>query len=250
MKIRYMRSVATSLLLAAGMTTSFAADPQGWKFEITPYAWLAGLEGDGTINGQDFDFDKSASDLLDAVDVGGSLRLGVQYDRYVAGALVDYFSLSTDEMDQEDQPQGGSLDSKMLLLEAMAGYRVDGWAEGQSFVLGAGVRSLQMENDLEVFGKGTASKDDDVTDAMFYVLPSVPVLPSMIEGLRFNPVLGIGGGDSELAYELFPQFQYNFTDTVAARLGYRRVGWKFEDDNDNELNVSLAGLIIGLGLTL
>ena len=49
-------------------------------------------------------------------------------------------------------------------------------------------------------------------------------------------------------YELFPQFQYQVTDHAAVRLGYRTVGYKFED-GDNELNINLAGLIVGLGLT-
>jgi opacity protein-like surface antigen len=243
--------VVALVLLMAGAVAGFAAEPQGWKIEITPYAWLAGLEGDITVNGQKTDFEKSASDLLDAVDMGASVRLGASYDRFLVGALVDYFSLSTDELDVEDQPQGGSLDSKMLLTEVAAGYRVDGWSEGQSFGLMVGVRNLHMENDLSVVGTGDISKDNDAIDGMVYVLPSMPMFPSKIDGLRFNPVLGIVAGDSDLAFELFPQVQYQITDTVAARLGYRTVGWEFKDDNngDNELNVRLAGLIAGVGVT-
>jgi len=249
-----MKAGMLGTLVVAGVmagAVGFAAEPEGWKFEITPYAWLAGMEGDITVNGQKADFEKSASDLLDYVDLGASVRLGAEYNRFMIGALVDYFSLSTDQLDVEDRPQGGSLDAKTLLLEGSAGYRVDGWSEGQSFGLMVGVRSLQMETDLEVYGHGTRSKDTDVNDAMFYVLPSLPVFPSKIDGLRFNPILGIGAGDSDLAYELFPQFQYQITDRMAARLGYRTVGWKFKGDNneDNELNVSLSGLIAGLGVT-
>lgn len=243
-------AVAGALLMVAAVA-AMAAEPQGWKFEVTPYAWLAGLEGDVTVNGNKVDFDKSFTDLFDATEIGGSVRLGAEYNRFLVGALVDYFSLSTDELDVEDQPQRASLDTKMLLTEAAVGYRVDGWAEGQSFGLMVGVRNLHTENDLSVVGKGDFSKDNDVTDGMFYVLPSIPVLPSKIDGLRFNPVLGIGAGDSDLAYEVFPQFQYQITDNVAARLGYRTVGWKFkgEKNDDNELNVRLAGLIAGVGLT-
>lgn len=250
MKRMQMGVLAVAVLLAAGVA-GIAAEPEGWNFEITPYVWYAGLEGDVTINGTETEFEKDASDLLDAVEVGGSVRLGAEYNRFLAGAQVDYFSLSTDELDVEDQPQGGSLDSKMLLTEGAVGYRVDGWAEGQSFGLMLGVRNLHIENDLSVEGQDDLSRDNDVTDAMFYVLPSLPVLPSMIEGLRFNPVLGIGAGDSDLAFELFPQFQYQITETVAARLGYRTVGWKFkgDDNEDNELNVRLAGLIAGIGVT-
>jgi opacity protein-like surface antigen len=46
-----------------------------------------------------------------------------------------------------------------------------------------------------------------------------------------------------------PQFQYQITDNMAARLGYRRVGYRFKDDNDNELNIDMSGLIVGLGVT-
>lgn len=242
-----IRGVVAGAFLAAG-ATGWAQKTEGWSFEVTPYVWVAGLEGDVTLNGQKLDFEKSASDLFDATEIGGSIRLGASYDRFVIGALVDYFSLSTDELDAEDQPQGGSLDSKMLMTEALVGYRVDGFSEGQSFVFGVGVRNLSLDNDAEIFGQGTVSRDNDVTDAMFYVLPSVPLFASSIEGLRFNPVLGIGAGDSDLAYELFPQVQYQVAESIALRVGYRRVGWKFEGDNaDDELNVDLAGLIVGAG---
>jgi hypothetical protein len=79
--------------------------------------------------------------------------------------------------------------------------------------------------------------------------PSIPVLPSKIQGLRFNPTLAIGaGGDADLVYELQPQFQYQITQSVVARLGYRTVGYKFKD-GDNELNINLSGLIAGVGMT-
>lgn len=237
-------------LLAAG-ATSYGAEPAtGWKFEVTPYAWLAGLEGDVTVNGRKADFDKSASDLLDATELGGSLRLSASYDRFMILAHGDYFSLSTDELDVEDRPQGGKIDTELTLLEAAAGYTLDGWMEDQTFTLCVGVRQTTVDTDLTPTGGSTTSRKRDLTDPMFYVLPSVPMFPSRIDGLRFNPVLGIGSGDSELVYEMFPQIQYQLSDYAAARIGYRTVGYKFEGDgNDNELNISLSGLTVGLGLT-
>jgi hypothetical protein len=249
MKTMRVVAVAASLLLSAGMMT-FAAEPQGWKVEITPYAWLAGVSGDATINGQKTDFEKKFSDIVDAVDLGGSLLTVVQYNRFLLWGQVDYFSTDTSKMDIEDQPQGGSLDTKMFLGEAAVGYQIDGWAEGQTFDLLVGVRTLQMESDLTIYGHpGTTSKDTDLVDPMFVVRPSIPVFPSKIDGLRFNPTLAIGGGgDSDLVYELQPQLQYQITDSVAARIGYRTVGYKFKD-GDNKLNINLEGLIVGVGMT-
>jgi hypothetical protein len=245
------RAVMMAAMLMAGSTV-FAAEPEGWKFELTPYAWLAGVEGDVTINGQKTDFDKSFSDLVDYVELGGSLLGVAQYDRYLAWGQVDYFKTSTDALDVEDQPQGGKIDVTMLLTEAALGYQIDGWAEGQTFDLLVGVRNLHLETDLEIYGKGSRSRDNDITDPMVLVRPSLPVLPSKIEGLRFNPTLGIGaGGDADLVYELQPQFQYQITDTIAARLGYRTVGYKFKGDTneDNELNLNFSGMIAGVGVT-
>lgn len=236
--------MVAAMLFAGAAATSVANE--GWQFEITPYLWYAGLSGDLSIHGQKAEFDRSASDLFDALDIGGSVRLGAMYDRFLIGAQVDYFSLSTDELDVEDRPQGGRFESDMLIVEAAMGYRVDGWAEGQSIDLMAGVRHLNMKNDLDVFGVGKVSREFDVTDAMVYVFPRFPVLPSRMEGLWFNLLLGIGAGDSDMAYEVFPELQYRFTESVAGQLGYRAIGWKHKATGENELNLNLAGLAAGI----
>ena len=253
------RTIGLVAAIAMAASAGYAAEPQGaakaagpdgWKFEVTPYVWAAGIEGDIKVNGRKADFDKSFSDLFDYVDAAGSFLGVAQYDRCLLWGQVDYFSMSTDALDIEDQPKGGEFDSKMLLSEFAVGYQVDGWMEGQTFDLLVGVRNLHIENDLEVYGKGTFSKDNDVTDPIILVRPSIPIFPSKIAGLRFNPTMGIGaGGNADLVYELQPQFQYQITEHIAARLGYRRVGYKFEGKGDSELNIALAGLIAGVGVT-
>lgn len=248
MKTMLMTVIVAGLVLAAGMAAS-AAEPEGWKFELTPYLWAAGLEGDLTINGHEAEFEKEFSDLFDMLDIGGSLFGVAQYNRFIFLGAVDYFSLSTDKLDVEDQPPGRTLDSKLLLGELAAGYQFDGFMEGMTISVLAGARLTSMELDLELADGETASKDNDLVDPILMLNPSIPIFPSKIDGLRFNPILAIGGGnDADLVYELFPQFQYQVTDHMAARLGYRTVGYKFED-GDNELNINLAGLIIGAGFT-
>jgi hypothetical protein len=247
-------------MLAMAVSTVPAAEPEGWRCELTPYLWFMGIDGDLTIRGQKADFDKSASDVFDGVDAAGSLLGVAQYDRYLFWGQVDYMSYSTENLDVQDRPQGGKFSTDTILGEAAVGYQVDGWAEGQTFDLLIGARTLHMENDLEVYGKGTRSKDRDITDPIIVMRPSLPVLPSKIQGLRFNPTLGIGGGgDSDLVYELQPQFQYQITEKIAARLGYRTVGYRFKGDNaqnenlnltkDDELNINFSGMIVGLGVT-
>lgn len=243
---RIVGVVAVVVMMAA--SAAKAEEPKGWKFEITPYAWLAGIEGDMTVNGHTAEFKKSFSDLFDYVDWGGSLLGVAQYNRYLAWVQADYFSLRTGKLDVDQQPQHGRLDSKLFLGEYAVGYQVDGWAEGQTIDLLVGGRTLRVENTLEVYGVGTFSKNKNVTDPIFVMRPSIPLFPSKITGLRFNSTLGIGGGvDSDLIWELQPQFQYQFTDHIAGRLGYRTVHYKFSKDG-NQLNIDLSGLIVGIGV--
>jgi hypothetical protein len=176
----------------------------------------------------------------------------VQYDRYLFWVQADYVSLTTDQLDVQDQPEHASFESKMFLTETAVGYQLDGWAKGQTFDVLIGARTLHMTSDLTVDHLGTKSSKADLVDPMLILRPSIPVFPSKIKGLRFNPTLGIGGGgDAEMIYELQPQFQYQITETIAARVGYRRVGYKFKGDRDedNEMDIALTGFIVGVGMT-
>lgn len=254
MKMKIMTAVAAGLVLASGLAAA-AAEPQGWKIETTPYLWAAGLEGDVTVNGNEVEFERSASDIFEAIDMAVSILGVVQYNRFLFWGQADYFSKSTDNLDVEDQPEGGKLESKMSLGELAVGYQFDGFMEGMTIDVLAGVRALTMDNELTIYGVGTWETEDPAQDSrvdgILVLRPSIPILPSKIDGLVFNPTLAIGAGDSDLVYELFPQIQYQITEHVAARVGYRTVGYKIkgEHNEDNEANVRMAGLTVGVGVT-
>ena len=75
-------------------------------------------------------------------------------------------------------------------------------------------------------------------------------IPSKIKNLALIPTFAIGGGgDSDLVWELFPEIQYQFTETIAGRLGYRTVGYEFDGNGDNELDLNFEGLVAGMSFT-
>jgi hypothetical protein len=49
-------------------------------------------------------------------------------------------------------------------------------------------------------------------------------------------------------YELSPQFQYQFSDYFAARIGYRSLNYKTEDGS-REFDGDISGLMLGVGWT-
>lgn len=235
------------VIVSWAVSGAFGAEPEGWEFEIAPYGWLAGLVGDVTVAGQKTEFDKSASDLFDALEFGGSLLAVAQYNRAVFYGQFDYFSLSTSALEVENQPAGGSLDTDLLIGKVGIGYQYGDRAGASTDVI-LGVQSLRMDNTLQVNGLGSSSYDADLFDPFLMVRWRTPIAPSKLDGLYFNLPVSAGAwlGDSDFVYDIAAELQYAFNTTFDVRAGYRMSGYKGEENN-SELDVALAGWTIGLG---
>lgn len=234
------RIITTAMVVVAPLWfTSVQAE---WNGEVTPYVWAAGIDGDATIGGNEVDIDVSFDDLLDKTDFGGSVLGVLQRDRWVFWGQLDYLALSTDDV---DTPSGASadLDTDALIWTLAVGYQFDGWRPGQHFDVLLGARQLSLDHELSISGVGNFDRDKEYTDAVVVIRPSLPIN----ERWRFNPTLSFGTGDSEYTWELWPQFQYKVTDTWAARIGYRRLHYDIEGDNDNEFDAAFHGLVVGFG---
>lgn len=242
-----MRMGATILaLLICGLSAgpALAADG-GWKFELTPYIWGVGIDGDVTVRGTEVDVDAGFDDLIDNVDLGGSFLAVIQKDRWVNWLQVDYFEISDDENVDRIGGAEVEVESDTLFLTAATGIQVDGWMKGQTFDILGGLRYARMDNELTISGVGSADRTSDIYDAVLVVRPSF----QLSRRWRFNPTLSIGAGDSDLTYELQPQFQFHFNDTWIARIGYRRLYYDTEGSSGNEFDGSFHGFLLGFGGT-
>jgi len=101
-----------------------------------------------------------------------------------------------------------------------------------------GVRDIQLENEFKVTGDvqvnppttpptfttvtRTYESEPEATDTIIMLRPSIQIT----ENWRFNPTMSYAvDGDSEDHYELSPQFQYQFSDYFALRIGYRSLSY-------------------------
>lgn len=215
----------------------------GWAFEFTPYLWAAGIDGDVTVRGRTANVDMDFNDLVDDVDIGGSFLGVVRKNRFVMWAQFDYVGLESDDLG--DVPSDAKLETNMLLLEAAGGYQFHGPFKGSTIDAMVGFRYGSFENKLTIQG-AKAKRTQELVDPMLVVRPRIPLYHDWIV---FSPTLAVGGGgDSEFIYELQPQLQFQFTENLAARVGYRRLHYKFEGKRDNEFDADLQGFIVGLGV--
>lgn len=249
MRMRTAALAVVSLLLAVAVAG--AAESTGWEVELSPGLWFTGIDGTITVDEQEIAFEKSASDVFRHVETTWGALGAVQRDHWVLRAMLYDIGLSTDDVQVEGYPQGGNLESDLLLTEVWSGYRIHGWKEGQLYDVVLALRYTHAEHDLELDGGGSHHRENDLVDPLIAVRGSFPLLPSKIKGLCFNGMAGIGaGGDSKMVYEFQPQLQYEISRLVAARLGYTRIGWKVEsDDSDDKLHFSLGGFSLGVALT-
>ncbi len=249
MKMRTGGLVAAMLMATFSMVR--AEEPAGLRFEIIPTAFIAGTDGSITVKGTKVEFDKTAGDLFKYVEFSGGVAGLVQYNRWVFRAQFDFFRMSTDALKLEDQPTGGKLDTDLYITTAAAGYQFHGWKEGQTYDVLIGLRALRADNTLEVYGVGSRSADRDLFDPALILRGNLPLFTGKITGLSLAATAAVGGGgDSQLIYDLQPALHYLVSENVGVRLGYRRLGWRVEgDENDGELKFALSGLFGGMSVT-
>ncbi|HEY0685660.1 MAG TPA: OmpA family protein [Steroidobacter sp.] len=241
-------AVAVATGLALGSPAAFAQETP-WGFEVTPYLWGGGIDGDVTLRGHKVEVDRGFDDLVDRLDFSGSL-LSIGYrDHFVVYTQLDYISTDTDELDADEQPASGQvrLESDFFAGTLGLGYIFGDANSRRHFDLLLGAKYLSVENDLTLGNIGQFKRDKDYLDPVLIGRPSF----RLTERWLFNPTFQIGGGvDADLIWELQPQFQFQINDNVGLRIGYRNMYYDLESENGaNKFDGSYRGFVIGLGGT-
>jgi hypothetical protein len=240
--------VLSAIALGAAVTFSIDAKADdfnaGWAVEVTPYAWLAGINGDVTVNGTEARIEQSFSDLYDAVDLSGSLLGVVRKDRFVFWTQADYVGLDSNQL--EDALPNASLETYSTLLGVAAGYQFEGLLESSTIDTMVGFRYGHFENKSTINAVRTGEGTIDVVDPMLVVRPNVPIT----DWITLNPIFAVGGGgDSDFIFELQPQLHFQITKHFATRVGYRRLRYKCQGDRGHALDATIQGFIVGVGYT-
>lgn len=220
------RNVVLSAALLMGLvTSSHASEQEGWKFDLAQYLWAANVDGDITAGSQKAEIDSS---LMDNLDAAFMTQGTISYNRFVFYFDYDYISQSNDAKTTNGLivPVGTKVEADLdtNIATGAVGYRFDTWGDNSWVDVLVGVRNLKLDADIEVGGQDFG-REEDVTDPMLLLRPSV----QLSENWRFNGLFGVGiSGDSESTYEVMPQFQYNFSELLSVRLGYKKIAYDME----------------------
>jgi outer membrane protein OmpA-like peptidoglycan-associated protein len=249
-KIVKLHFIAASLLAIVGASANVYADEtrtEGLNLELTPYFWAAGIDGQVSARGQEVNFDRDFSDLIENVDTAFMMLGVLSYNRFVLYADYDYLNLTDDAKTRRGIvfPLGTKVNGEVDLTVGTygAGYRFDTFGKNTIDVL-VGAQLTDVETKLRVAGVHLDEKNN-LTDTVIMLRPSFQIS----ERWRFNPTLAYGvSGDSDTTYSMMPQFQYQFSDSFAARFGYKKLHYEFDEGGPNS-EIDLSGLFVGIGWT-
>ncbi|MCL4787201.1 MAG: hypothetical protein KJ070_10465 [Verrucomicrobia bacterium] len=209
------RQIAQILLSGAALLAPSAArasEARPWTFDLSLYGLAVGMAGDigvGQVNADvDFGFDKVLDNLEFAMM--GKVRLG--YDRWALTTDVVYMGLGTSR-------NGVSVDLDQWMVEPTLSYRVSKYFEPL-----AGVRYNNLSGEIRgPFGR-TPTGTQDWWDPIVGANLSLPLGKNFSFNVR-GDIGGFGVG-SDLTWQAFPYFDWQFARWGSLQAGYR---WLYMD---------------------
>ncbi|NYT66197.1 hypothetical protein H0A58_09475 [Alcaligenaceae bacterium] len=241
---------------AAGEAAAPSQVQSDWALQVTPYLWAAGL--DGKISpfrrGPTIGVDKSFSDVLDDLKIGGFINIWGRYDRYVLSGDIVYVNTKESQAAGPLPPVGptppgtvvhGSVDSKQFMATLLGGYRV---LDTPDFTLDAlgGVRFWHISNKVNVSALGLSRSYKENFGWIEPVIGARTFI-RLTDSLSLQAQADIGGfgAGSDLSWSALATMNYAFTDAFSVSAGYKVLDVDY-DHKGHVYDTRLRGPIVGL----
>lgn len=225
-----------AMLLAAPVFVAAPARADEWRHTVLVYGMGAALDGTAQVGPLEVPIDLSISDVLDALELGGMAAWRVENDTWSVTGDVTYMGLGGHSRSEGGRVKG-DVDVDQLTLMGTVGRRLS-----ERFELLFSLSYFDLSTDLEVDTTApvsgevttrTASVDVDWIDPMVGLHYELPFRDEWKLNLR-GDVGGFGVG-SDLSYQVLATLQWQSAGGVGAVVGYRLIGFDYEDGQRNSL---------------
>ena len=236
-------------LLLAGHAWAQSAKDDQWSVSITPYCWLAKLEGrTATLPPlPSLDVNLNAGDILENLDMAFMAVIEVRKGRWGVFGDVVYSRLSTDG----DAPHGIlfskiEMETTNLIVTGGGSFRAISKPGGFLDII-AGGRYWSIDTELELKGRLLRNRSQHHYENWVDPFVGIKGRVELGRGVFLSGWSSIGGfgAASRFSYDVYGGLGYAFNKTVAATLGYRALYVDYEH-NDFLYDVTQRGPIMGL----
>src|SRR5215831_11831675 len=239
-----VRTAAFAMALLAGVLfcSNAQAQTSDYKFQITPYAFMTGVNGTIGEQGRSANVDASLSDVLHHLNMVAMVYFDARFGRW--RVLFDNLYTNVSDARATAGPLFSSVKvaTRMWIVDPEAGYAIVK-KEGKELDVVAGVRIWNLDNSVSLFapnfsvdrGSGTRSVANPVVGAAF----SSDVGQKMF-------VFGKADIGTSTDWQAFGGGGYKFNNTIVGSVGYRYLSVDHSSSN-SIFDVHLNGVILGLG---
>jgi|SRR5215831_5825338 len=248
---RESKEAADSSTTGTAASPSEATAPQGsstdkWEFQFVPYLWFAGLKGQVGIGDRVADVDADFGDIFDKLNFGFMAAFEARKGRLGLFTDLLYLKVSAENATPGSLFSSVKLTQKVFMLEEAVAYRLYE-KNGSSVDAMAGIRFWHLHTRL-LFTPGI-SPEVEATRSKNWV--------DGLAGLRGRAFVSknifvfgrgdVGGGGSDLTYQLIGGGGLTFRERFSFLLAYRYLHVNY--DRDNFLfDVGIKGPAIGFGI--
>lgn len=244
--MKYFRALSMTALITVSSVTT--AEDQ-WQYQLSPYVWFVGIEGDvAAIPGlPTVPIELSPSDTLKDTEASYMVLFKAQKNRH--GLFIDTLYTDT-QSDVELLPKLGlkvKSTSRNTLVSVGYSYELMN-SEGALAEAFAGLRYWDVDTILTFNGDllaGTKLKNrEDWFDPLIGISGRTPVGNSDFFTSGWLAIGGFNMG-SDFFYDATINVGYQWSDSIDTMLGYRLFDVDYED-GDYLYNVKTSGWVLGL----
>jgi hypothetical protein len=239
--------LALGLLMAAFPAGAQTEAPrEGWRFELTPYAWLAGMSGNIGSGPKEAHTSASFTDIARNLDSALMLHFEARKGRW--GFFVDPFYIDLGESVRTPYGFKLAITTKQLMVGFMASYRAYE-KDGKALDILFGGKYNGLKTDLEPSGVPYPARHfkKDWVDPMVGLRARFDLGKYWVFGIR-GDIGGFSVG-SNLAWDAIARFDVRASKSVSFNFGYGVVSTDYESgsgENRFLYDVRMDGPFVGV----
>jgi opacity protein-like surface antigen len=238
-----MKFKLTLLTLLIGLATSVSAEEE-WQISWTPYLWAANLSADIDFGRGPISADLDFEDILDKLEGTFMHYLEFRKGRWGIANEIIYLNIA----DSQKGPIAGIVeadaDLKQTQIDLVATYHT---GKDQNTMLYGGLRYLNVEVEVDTTSgfpplNLSLDGDKDWTNLLVGVRQTFPLNDKWSIGVKGDIATDF---DDEQSYMITLGANYDMTDLLDLKFGYRYIEIEFED-SDIDISETVDGAFVGL----
>jgi hypothetical protein len=222
-------------------------DTDRWQLSVTPYGWLAGLQGDVKVRDTTVHVDVPFHDILDALDFTAMVHIEARKGKW--GLLSDVMYLAT-STEKDLNVVNAKLDQDMWIVEFGGFYRLGDWSGDRRLPMSldalVGGRYWNLDTDLTI-GPLSRGASADWVDP-FVGLRWIGRLTDWLSLYARGDIGGFGIYDeaSKLTWNADGGAAFNLSKNVALLAGYRALNIDRRERHNLDADLTILGPEVGL----